>query len=90
MGFPWVDEVTSLTYKFPNFFVDTSAYVTHRLPAAFVEYMRGAGAGRVMFGTNWPMISHEACLRGLDGLGLSDAQKSDYLYDTAARVFGLP
>jgi uncharacterized protein len=34
VGFPWLDELTTLTIKFPNFFVDTSAYALHRLPKA--------------------------------------------------------
>lgn len=57
VGFPWVDEVVSLSIKFPNFYVDTSAYGLHRLPDGFVAYLRGIGAGRVMFGTNWPMFA---------------------------------
>jgi len=56
VGFPWLDELITLTVKVPNFFVDTSAYTLRRLPPAFVDYMRGIGADRVMFGTNWPMF----------------------------------
>src|SRR5215468_11691020 len=58
VGFPWLDELITLTVKFPNFFVDTSAYTVRRLPSGFVDYMKGLGATRVMFGTNWPMIPH--------------------------------
>ncbi len=32
VGFPWLDELVSLTVKSHNFHVDTSAYVLHRLP----------------------------------------------------------
>lgn len=89
VGFPWIDELISLTIKFPNFYVDTSAYAVHRLPASFVEYMKGVGAGRVMFGTNWPMLSPHRCLEQLDKLGLSDAQKDAFLFGNARRVFNL-
>ncbi len=89
VGFPWLDEVTSLTVKFPNFYVDTSAYVLHRLPGDFVRYMKGPGAGRVMFGTNWPMIAPYMSLRGLGGLALDDAQKEAFLHGTARAVFVL-
>src|SRR5215472_12583778 len=68
VGFPWLDELTTLTVKFPNFHVDTSAYVLHRLPPAFVAWMKGIGKSRVMFGTNWPMLSPGQCLQGLSGL----------------------
>ena len=89
VGFPWVNELVSLTIKFPNFHVDTSAYALHRLPWDFVEYMKGPGAKRVMFGTNWPMLSPERCLEGLDGLGLSAEQRDAFLSGNARRVFKL-
>jgi hypothetical protein len=89
VGFPWVDEVVSLAGKYPNFFVDTSAYVAGRLPAAFVEWMRGRGRERVLFGTNWPMLSPTRCLQGLDALGLDDEARALFLGGNARRVFGL-
>ena len=90
VGFPWIDEVVSLALKYPNFYVDTSAYAVHRLPPAFVSFMRGPGAGRVLFGSNWPMIAPARCLEKLDTLGLSDEQRAGFLWRNAARVFKLP
>ena len=89
VGYPWLDEVVSMTHKFPNFYVDTSAYAVHRLPAAFVDYMRGVGEGRVMFGSNWPMLNPSQCLARLDELGLNDAQHAAFLGGTACEVFRL-
>lgn len=89
VGFPWIDEVISLAHKYPNFHVDTSAYALHRLPAGLVEFMRGEGRTRVLFGTNWPMLSPARCLAGLDALKLDDAARSLFLGGNAARVFGL-
>ena len=89
VGFPWLDELTTLTIKFPNFYVDTSAYAVHRLPPAFLDYMKGVGARRVMFGTNWPMLSPTRCLEHLDRLGLPADLRADFLGGTAKRVFKL-
>lgn len=89
VGFPWIDELTSLTIKFPNFHVDTSAYAVHRLPDDFVSFMKGIGSKRVMFGTNWPMLSPEQCLQHLDRLGLSREQEDAFLFGNARRVFNL-
>lgn len=89
VGFPWLDEVTSLTVKFPNFFVDTSAYVLKRLPPDFVRYMKNVGRGRVMFGSNWPMLDQDACLEGLSSLDLRDVDEAAFLGGTAQKVFGL-
>jgi predicted TIM-barrel fold metal-dependent hydrolase len=90
VGFPWTAEVISLAHKFPNFYVDTSAYAVHRLPRDLVEFLGGHGRSRVLFGTNWPMISPERALAGLDKLGLDAEATSLYLAGNARRVFRLP
>ncbi len=89
VGFPWLDELVTLSVKFPNFYVDTSAYALHRLPPAFVDWMKGIGRNRVMFGTNWPMLSPQKCLSGLAALGLSEQQSEAFLSGNARRVFSL-
>jgi uncharacterized protein len=89
VGFPWIDELITMTVKFPNFHIDTSAYVLHRLPPDFVDWMKGVGASRVMFGTNWPKLSPAKCLAGLPRLELSSDQQTAFLRGNALRVFGL-
>jgi len=89
VGFPWINELVSLAVKFPNFYVDTSAYALHRLPPDFVSFMKGVGRGRVMFGTNWPMLSPARCLKGLEGLGLNEQAQNRFLSGTARKVFKL-
>jgi uncharacterized protein len=51
--------------------------------------MRGRGRDRVLFGTNWPMISPARCLAGLDNLGLDDQARRLFLGGNAARIFRL-
>lgn len=89
VGVPWISEILSLAMKFPNFHLDTSAYAVHRLPAEFVEFMRGPGRHRVMFGTNWPMLDPGRALAELDRLGLDDQARELFLAGNARRVFAL-
>jgi predicted TIM-barrel fold metal-dependent hydrolase len=89
VGYPWTDEVISLATKYPNFYLDTSAYKVKRLPPEFVAFMKGRGKNKVMFGTNYPMIAPDACLNGIDDLGLDEETTRLFLHDNAARVFGL-
>jgi predicted TIM-barrel fold metal-dependent hydrolase len=89
IGAPWTQEIICLATKFPNVYVDTSAYKAKRFPADFVEFMRGRGAKKVMFGTNYPMLTPAACLEGLDDLGLSDEATELFLHGNARKVFKL-
>jgi len=89
VGFPWISEVISLIHKFPNFYVDTSAYALHRLPVDLVALRKEEGRGRIMFGTNSPMLSAVRCLSRIDALELSDEVKHLFLSENARRVFAL-
>jgi uncharacterized protein len=89
VGYPWIDEVVSLATKYPNFYIDTSAYAVHRLPAQLLDYMRGRGRTRVMFGTNWPMLSAGRCLRQLSDVDFDRETSELFLGENAARVFKL-
>lgn len=89
IGYPWTDEAVALATKHANLYIDTSAYTVRRYPAALVEYLRGHGGGKVMFGTNYPMIRPAHALEGLDALGLDEATRARFLGATAARVYGI-
>jgi predicted TIM-barrel fold metal-dependent hydrolase len=89
IGAPWTQEIISLATKFPNVYVDTSAYKAKRYPADFVEFMRGRGARKVMFATNYPMLTPSACLEGLESLGLGDEATELFLHGNARKVFKL-
>ena len=75
--------------KYPNFSIDTSAYAVHRLPDPLIELMRAPGASRVMFGTNWPMLTPRRCLDQLDQLHLDEDGRAAFLEGNARRVFRL-
>jgi len=49
----------------------------------------GTGQRKVLFATNYPMMTHTHALAGLDELGLSDEARRDFLRSNAERVFGL-
>ena len=89
IGYPWQNEMIALAEKYPNVYIDTSAYKPKRYPAELVSWMRKRGRQKVMFGTNWPMIAPAECLAQLDQLQLDDEAKALFLGGNAARVFGV-
>ncbi|MFI5399419.1 MAG: amidohydrolase family protein, partial [Candidatus Binatia bacterium] len=88
-GYPWTDEMISLATKYPNVYIDTSAYKPSRYPASFVAYLRGHGRRKVLFASDYPMILPGACLEQVGALGLDEEATRLFLHDNAARVFGI-
>lgn len=89
IGYPWTDEMIALATKYPNVYIDTSAYKPRRYPASLKEYLRGHGRRKVLFGSNFPMVQPADCLAQLDTLELDDEAKRLFLGGNAARVFRL-
>jgi predicted TIM-barrel fold metal-dependent hydrolase len=89
IGFPWVNEMISLALKHPNLYIDTSAYKPSRYPRDFVEFLRGPGRRKVLFGTNYPMLTPADCLAGIDALGLDAEARALFLAGNASRVYGI-
>lgn len=89
VGYPWTEEMIAVATKHPNVYVDTSAYTVQRYPPNLVAYLEAHGRGKVMFGSNWPMIAPAKALEGLDQLGLGEEAQAAFLAGNAARVYGL-
>jgi len=88
IGYPWQQEMIAFATKFKNIYIDTSAYKCKRYPSELVEYMRSHGRNKVMFGSNYPMLTPSECLQDLDQLKLGENQNA-FLYENAKRVFKL-
>jgi uncharacterized protein len=90
VGYPWTEEMVAVARKHENVYIDTSAYTIKRLPPELVRFMKtGTGQRKVLFGSNYPMITPAHALAELDGLGLGDDARRDFLYGNAERVFKL-
>jgi predicted TIM-barrel fold metal-dependent hydrolase len=89
IGYPWTEEMVAVATKHRNVYIDTSAYTVARYPPALVEYLRGHGRDKVLFGSNWPMIPPAKALQGLGALGLDADVEARFLGGNAMRVFRL-
>ena len=90
IGYPWTAEMIALATKYPNVYIDTSAYKATRYPPELVDYLRGHGRWKVLFGSNHPAWPARDCLEGLGELGLDDETTALFLHGNAERVFRLP
>ncbi|WP_444933063.1 amidohydrolase family protein [Microbulbifer sp. JTAC008] len=89
IGYPWHNEMIAFATKFPNVYIDTSAYKPKRYPRELVSFIKSHGKNKVMFGTNYPMLTPEMCLKEMHLLELEDEVAELFLYKNAERVFKL-
>jgi uncharacterized protein len=89
IGYPWQGEMIALATKFPNVYIDTSAYKPKRYPPELVAFMKAHGRRKVMFGTNYPMLTPAVCLLEVDALGLDEEARALFLGGNARAVFAL-
>jgi hypothetical protein len=86
-GWPWVDEAIAMAHKFPNVFIGTASYPPRHWPRSLIDFMRGAGRDKTLFGTNFPTVGHRHALQQLPELGLDHAVTDALLGGNTRRVF---
>ncbi len=86
-GWPWVEEAIAMALKFSNVYIGTASLPPRRWHAALVDFIRGAGRKKTMFGTSFPTVGHRHALDQLGALDLSDEIAADLMGNTARRVF---
>lgn len=88
-GWPWADELISLSLKYPNVYIGTSAYLPKYWDTHLVHYMNTRGIGKVLFGTGWgwPRMEYEAVIQQIEALGLKEEAKHSSFSEVARKVF---
>lgn len=88
-AWPWCEVMVAMAWKHPNVYVAMSGHAPKYWDRSLVHFLNSRGQGKVMWGTDYPLIQHDESLRQVDELGLKPAAKQKLLRDTAADVFGL-
>lgn len=89
IGYPWTQEMIAVADKHANVYIDTSAYAAHRYPPELVGYLKGRGTSKVLFGSNYPMLSASQALERIAELSLPPDVQRAFLRENAERVFSL-
>jgi predicted TIM-barrel fold metal-dependent hydrolase len=88
-GWPWVEEMISVAYKHPNVYVATDAYTPRHWPASLVHFIATWGRDKVLFGTDFPVLTFQGALREIDELRLPPASAQRFLRDNAVELYNL-
>jgi predicted TIM-barrel fold metal-dependent hydrolase len=90
IGYPWTDEMIALAWKHENVYIDTSAHLPRYYPPQLLHFMNTYGQDKVLFGTNFPMLSLQECARQAAALDLKPLALAKFLSGNARRVFDIP
>jgi predicted TIM-barrel fold metal-dependent hydrolase len=84
---PWWDTAIRLMIKYRNLRLMTSAWSPKRLPESLLHYMATRGKNKIMFASDFPVLSMERCLGEVANLDLAAEVKQAWLYDNAQAFF---
>lgn len=88
-AWPWCEVMIAMAWKHPNVYVAMSGHAPKYWDKSLVHFLNSRGQGKVMWGTDYPLIQHDESLQQVDYLGLKPEAKQKLLHDTAVEVFGL-
>lgn len=84
-GWPWAAEAVAVAWKHPNVYLEFGAIAPRYLAAAdggwppVRRFMNSVLQDRILFGSDWPMLSHERLLGELPMLELKDSVREKFL-----------
>jgi predicted TIM-barrel fold metal-dependent hydrolase len=90
IGVPWTEEMISMAWKHEHVYIGGDAYAPKHWPPALVHYINSYGRDKVLFGTDWPVISPVRAIEEIEALGLKEESKRKLLRENALKVFRLP
>lgn len=90
VGIPWAEEMMFVAYKHPNVHIVADAHAPRHWPAAFVNFINSYGQDKVIFGTDYPVLTHRRMRAEIDQLELREGPLRKLLRDNALRLWGLP
>ena len=70
-----------------NVVIGTATHPPRRWPDELVDFLRGPGRHKTLFGTGFPLTGHARSLGQLDDLGLEAAVRRDLLDGNSRRIF---
>jgi len=88
-SFPWQDEAISVAMHKPNVWIDLSGWSPKYFPPQLVRYANTLLKDRVLFGSDFPLITPERWMDDFRQAGFRPEVMPGILKDNAVRLLGL-
>ncbi|MEU4537763.1 amidohydrolase family protein [Streptosporangium sp. NPDC023825] len=88
-SFPWQDEALAVATHKPYVYIDLSGWSPKYFPPLLVRYANTLLKDKVLFGSDYPMITPDRWLADFDALDIKPEVRPKILKDNAVRLLGL-
>jgi uncharacterized protein len=88
-SFPWQDEAISVALHKRQVYIDLSGWSPKYFPPQLVQYANTLLSDRVLFGSDYPMITPDRWLADFEQAAFRDEVRPKILKENAARLLGL-
>ena len=88
-SFPWQDEALSVATHKPNVWIDLSGWSPKYFPKQLVQYANTLLKDRVLFGSDYPLITPERWMKDFEDAGFKPEVMPGILKGNAVRLLGL-
>jgi len=87
-SWPWQDEALSVCLHKPNVYIDLSGWSPKYFPKQLVHYANTLLKDKMLFGTDFPLITPERWLKDFEEAGFRDEVKPLILKENAVKLLG--
>jgi predicted TIM-barrel fold metal-dependent hydrolase len=88
-SFPWQDEALAVATHKPQVYIDLSGWSPKYFPPQLVQYANTLLKEKVLFGTDYPLLTPDRWLADFAKLPIKDEVRPLILKQNAARLLGL-
>ena len=88
-SFPWQEEALSVATHKPQVYIDLSGWSPKYFPPILVQYANTLLKDKILFGSDYPVMSPERWLAEFDKLSIKPEVRPLILKENAARLLGL-
>jgi predicted TIM-barrel fold metal-dependent hydrolase len=88
-SFPWQEEALSVALHKPQVYIDLSGWSPKYFPPLLVQYTNTLLKDKMLFGTDFPVLTPERWMADLDKTAVRDEVKPGLFKHNAARLLGL-
>ena len=88
-SFPWQEEALSVATHKPQVYIDLSGWSPKYFPPILVQYANTLLKDKVLFGTDFPVLTPERWMADLEKTAIRDEVKPGIFKGNAVRLLGL-